>query len=66
MMKVDPYNHQEKYLAWKEIVSKKGIVGVSEKNSKIILDFVFDMELAKRVYGYSHFMFYGKPQKSWH
>ncbi len=48
-MKVDPYNHKEKYLAWKEIISRNGISGVSEKNSKIILDFVFDMEFGLNV-----------------
>ena len=41
-MKIDPYNHKRKYLAWKDSV-KGGIPDISEKNSKIILDYVFDM-----------------------
>jgi len=48
-MRIDPYNHKDKYLEWKEIVSKKGIPNVSEKNSKVILDFVFDMEFGLNV-----------------
>ena len=42
-MKVDPYNHEERYILWKESV-KKGIPGISKENSDIILDYIFDME----------------------
>lgn len=42
-MKIDPYNHKEKYLNWKGSI-KGQISNVSEKNSKIILEYLFDME----------------------
>lgn len=42
-MKIDPYQHKERFHAWKESVSN-GIPGISELNSKIILEYVFDME----------------------
>lgn len=42
-MKIDPYNHKGKYLVWKDSVNN-GIPDISEKNSKIILEYVFDME----------------------
>lgn len=42
-MKIDPYQHKEKYLAWKASVNGR-IPNVSEENSKIILDYLIDME----------------------
>ncbi len=42
-MKIDPYNHKETYFAWKESLDKT-IQGLSEKNSKLIKDYLFDME----------------------
>jgi len=42
-MKIDPYNHKEKYLAWKE-KAREGIPNISRKNSELILDYLFDME----------------------
>jgi len=42
-MKIDPHNHKEKYLAWKEHV-KNGIPNISKENSDIILQYTFDME----------------------
>ncbi len=42
-MKVDPYQHKERYLIWKESV-KNGIPDISKENSDIILDYIFDME----------------------
>ena len=41
-MKIDPYNHKEKYLKWKS--TSTGIEGVSKKNSDTIVQYVFDME----------------------
>ena len=41
-MKVDPYKHKERYLSWKESV-KNGIPDLSEANSKVVLDYIFDM-----------------------
>jgi len=42
-MRIDPYKHKETYLNWKEAVGD-GIPGISETNSKIILEYIFDME----------------------
>lgn len=42
-MKIDPYKHKERYLAWKERVSK-GIPEISPDNSEIILKYLSDME----------------------
>ncbi len=42
-MKIDPYNHKEKYLRWKESV-KDGIPELSKANSDMILQYIFDME----------------------
>jgi len=49
-MKVDPYKHKERYLSWKESV-KNGIPELSEENSKIILDYIFDMEHGLNISG---------------
>ena len=42
-MKIDPYNHKERYLSWKEKV-KEGIPDISKENSDIILQYLGDME----------------------
>ncbi|MFA5953323.1 MAG: tyrosine-type recombinase/integrase [Candidatus Pacearchaeota archaeon] len=42
-MKIDPYDHKKKYLSWKSSINGK-IPEISEQNSQIILDYVFDME----------------------
>lgn len=42
-MRIDPYNHKEKYLTWKESVSK-GIPGISSSNSELIMKYLIDME----------------------
>jgi site-specific recombinase XerD len=42
-MKIDPYNHQEKYLVWKQKILN-GIPGISKANSDIILHYISDME----------------------
>jgi len=42
-MKIDPYNHKKYYLRWKE-ENKEGISGISKANSKIILQYIYDME----------------------
>ena len=41
-MKIDPYNHQEKYLAWKHKV-QNGIPNISKANSNVILQYISDM-----------------------
>ncbi|MFA5020415.1 MAG: tyrosine-type recombinase/integrase [Candidatus Pacearchaeota archaeon] len=42
-MKIDPYKHKEKYLTWKSLTKDK-IENLSEENSRIVLDYLFDME----------------------
>lgn len=42
-MKVDPYKHKERYLSWKTSINGK-IPGLSEKNSKIVFEYILDME----------------------
>lgn len=42
-MKLDPYNHKERYLKWKEKV-KEGIPEISKENSDIIMTYLSDME----------------------
>jgi integrase len=42
-MKIDPYKHKEKYLKWKQLVNGN-IINISEDNSKLILNYLFDME----------------------
>lgn len=44
-MKIDPYKHKERYLDWKEKVKSKGIKGLSQKNSNILIQYIFDMEV---------------------
>jgi len=43
-MKIDPYKHKERYLRWKEQAKKVGILDISKESSKIICDYIFDME----------------------
>jgi len=47
-MKIDPYNHERRFLNWKEKV-KEGIPGISKENSEIILHYLLDMETGKNV-----------------
>jgi len=42
-MKIDPYNHKENYLKWKE-KNRDKIQDISEFNSRLILDYLYDME----------------------
>ena len=42
-MKIDPYKHKEKYLSWKQSLNGK-IQGISEVNSSLVLEYIFDME----------------------
>jgi len=49
-MKRDPYKHQEKYLLWKERIDEVGYIeGITQKNSDLILKYIFDMELGMNV-----------------
>lgn len=42
-MKIDPYNHKEKYLKWKE-QNRNEIKGLTRENSEIALQYLNDME----------------------
>jgi integrase len=42
-MKIDPYKHKEKYLAWKE-KNQNNIAGISNENFTLILQYLNDME----------------------
>lgn len=42
-MKIDPYNHKEKFLKWKE-KAKDNIPGMNHENSAIIKQYIADME----------------------
>lgn len=47
-MKIDPYKHKERYLKWK--ASLKGeIPKISRENSKIILEYLSDMEIGVNI-----------------
>jgi len=48
-MKLDPYNHKEKYLRWKGRVIANGIEDITKNNSDKIINFIFDMELGLNV-----------------
>ena len=43
-MKIDPYNHEERYKVWKAQALENGIPDISKQNSDIILQYVDDME----------------------
>lgn len=43
-MKIDPYNHEEKYRDWMERVQKEGILEIGKENSDLIIKYVSDME----------------------
>jgi integrase len=48
-MKIDPYNHQERYFTWKGRMLKEGISEINKENSDKIRDFIFDMEMGLNV-----------------
>ncbi len=43
-MKIDPYKHKEQYLKWKDKAQEKGIGDITQDNSKIIIQYLVDME----------------------
>ena len=47
-MKIDPYNHKERYLKWKKSV-KNQIPNISKENSEIILKYLNDMEIGVNI-----------------
>lgn len=48
-MKQDIYGHEQRFKNWKEHVSKNGEDSLTPKNSKLLLDYVFDMEVGNNV-----------------
>jgi hypothetical protein len=42
-MKIDPYKHKERYLAWKEKIGN-GIPEITKENSDLIIQYITDME----------------------
>ena len=49
-MKLDPYNHKERYLRWKEEIKEAGCVeGISKANSDLTIKYVYDMEIGINV-----------------
>jgi len=47
-MKIDPYNHKERYLKWKKSV-ENGIPNINKENSEIILKYLNDMEIGVNI-----------------
>lgn len=43
-MKIDPYNHEERYKRWTEKIKVEDILGISKENSDLIIQYVTDME----------------------
>lgn len=43
-MKIDPYNHEEKYKKLYARVSKEGIPDISKENSDLVIQYLDDME----------------------
>lgn len=48
-MKLDPYNHKERYFEWKKEVLEKGMEEVSKANAQIIFKYIQDMEYGLNV-----------------
>jgi site-specific recombinase XerD len=47
MGKIDLYNHEKRYNAWKNLVSQKGEECLSNKNSDVLIKYIFDMEAGR-------------------
>jgi len=43
-MKIDPYNHKERYIKWKQTAQHSGLPELSKYNSNLLLQYVEDME----------------------
>lgn len=48
-MKVDLYNHEKRYASWKEHALKYGMDGLSKQNSKLLINYILDMEIGANV-----------------
>ncbi|HRZ85628.1 MAG TPA: tyrosine-type recombinase/integrase [Candidatus Paceibacterota bacterium] len=48
-MKKDVHHHEQTYKNWRERVLEEGVEGISKANSKLYLQFIFDMENGENV-----------------
>ena len=46
-MKVDVYNHEERFKKWKEEAEEAGIPELSEQNGQVLLQYLKDMEIGR-------------------
>jgi hypothetical protein len=54
-MKIDPYNHKDTWNNWKKEV-KNQIPNISKRNSDLILKYLSDMEIVRRVCSYKYLL----------
>ncbi|MGV8151772.1 MAG: hypothetical protein ACP5OG_01700 [Candidatus Nanoarchaeia archaeon] len=47
-MKIDPHKNKERFLNWKD-KNKSGIKGISKTDSKLVLDYLSDMEIGQNI-----------------
>lgn len=47
--KKDLFNHEGRYKKWKEQAEENGISGISPQNSKVLMAYIFDMEIGANV-----------------
>ncbi len=47
MMKVDVYNHEERFKKWKHEAEETGIPDLSESNGQALLQYLKDMEMGR-------------------
>jgi len=48
-MKLDVFGHKQRYEKWKEAVQEEGEAGLTKKNSDILIQFIFDMEVGSNI-----------------
>ena len=48
-MKLDVHGHKQRYERWRDSVKEEGEVNLSKKNSDILIEFIFDMEMGINV-----------------
>lgn len=51
MLKLDLYNHEQRYKDWKHFAEKKGYTeeGLTKINSSLLIKYIFDMEIGQNV-----------------
>lgn len=55
MLKLDLYNHEQRYKDWRDLAGKGGYVedGLTKNNSIVLVRYVFDMEIGQNVSNHS-------------